>query len=139
MIIPQRYDEVIHIRYALSPEDYAKAEAFIKRIKPLLLTGDFQIEQTEKNKSFDREFSLTDQEKRDILKSLTADDCYQIEPNNNPRYKTDEVYKFFKEIEVIVFGELESTKLYLKMYIRESKTYDMVIVISFHKEGLHDL
>lgn len=138
-IIALRYTEVIHIRYALSPEDYAKAEAFIKKIKPLLMTGEFYIEPTEKNNYFDRKFSLTDQKKREILKSLTADDCYQIEPNNNPRYKTDEVYKFFKEVELPVFGELESTTLYLKMYIRESKTYDMVIVISFHEEGMHDM
>ena len=103
------------------------------------MTGEFYIEPTEKNNYFDRKFSLTDQKKREILKSLTADDCYQIEPNNNPRYKTDEVYKFFKEVELIVFGEFESTTLYLKMYIRESKTYDMVIVISFHEEGMHDM
>lgn len=134
-----RYTEVILIQYSLSAEDYEKARAFIKRISPLLQTGDFQIERTEKNKIFDRKFSLTDQEKRSILRSLTADDCYQIAPNNNPRYKTDEVYKFFKEIDLIVFGELESTKLYLKMYIRELNTYDMVIVISFHEEGMHDL
>ena len=120
---------MISIRCSLSSEDYEKAKAFVNDIKPLLRTGDIQIERTEKNKIFDRKFSLTDQKKCDILKSLTADDCYQIEPNNNPRYKTDEVYKFLKEVELIVFGELESTKLYLKMYIRELTTYDMVIVI----------
>ena len=134
-----RYTEVILIQYLLSTEDYEKARVFIKRINPLLQTGDFQIEKTEKNKIFDRKFSLTDQKKRSILRSLTADDCYQIELNNNPRYKTNEVYKFFKEVDLIVFGELESTKLYLKMYIRELNTYDMVIVISFHEEGIHDL
>lgn len=131
--------EVIPISCSLSPEDYKKAEAFIRKIKPLLKTGDFQIEQTAKNISFDRQFSLTHQTKCEILKSLTADDCYNIEPNNNPRYKTAEVYKFFKEIELIVFGESTQTKLYLKMYIRESTTYDIVIVISFHEEGMHDL
>ena len=82
---------------------------------------------------------MTHQEKLEILRSLTADDCYQIEPNNNIRYKTDDVYKFFKELELIIFGELESMKLYLKMYIRELKTHDLVIVISFHEEGMHDL
>lgn len=130
---------MISIRCFLSSEDYEKAKAFVNDIKPLLRTGDIQIERTEKNKIFDRKFSLTDQKKCDILKSLTADDCYQIEPNNNPRYKTDEVYKFLKEVELIVFGELESTKLYLKMYIKELTSYDMVIVISFHEEGMHDL
>lgn len=129
---------MIHIRYSLSSGDYKKAEEFIKQIRPLLSTGEFQIAPTEKNKDFDRKFSLTDWEKREIIKSLTADDCYQIEPNNNTRYKTDEVYKFFKDVELLVFGEPETAKLYLKMYIRETKTYDIVIVISFHEEGMHD-
>ena len=139
IIIVPIYTEVIYIRYSLTVDDYAKAEAFIKKIKPLLMTGDFSIELTEKNQYFDRKFSLTDQQKREILKALTADDCYQLEPNNNPRYKTSEVYKFFKAVDLIVFGEYESTTLYIKMYIRESKTYDMVIVISFHEEGMHDI
>lgn len=130
---------MIHISCILTPEDYKKAEAFIKTIKPLLSTGNFQIEKTEKNIMFDRQFSLTHQDKCEILKSLTADDCYNIEPNKNSRYPTSEVYKFFKEIELTVFGENETTKLYLKMYVKESKTYDMVIVISFHEEGLHEL
>ena len=138
MLNTLRKIEVIHISYSLSSADYKKAENFIKRIRPLLSTGDIQIESTEKNKFFDRKFSLTDQKKRELLKSLTADNCYQIEPNNNPRYKTDEVYKFFKEVDLPVFGELEATTLYLKMYIRESKTYDIVIVIPFHEEGMHD-
>lgn len=130
---------MIHISCILTPEDYKKAEAFIKRIKPLLSTGDFQIEKTEKNIMFDRQFSLTHQDKCEILKSLIADDCYKIEPNNNSRYQASEVYKFFREIELTVFGENETTRLYLKMYVKESKAYDMVIVISFHEEGLHEL
>ena len=130
---------MIHISCILTPEDYKKAKAFIKTIKPLLITGDFQIEKTEKNIMFDRQFSLTHQDKSEILKSLTADDCYKIEPNNNSGYQASEIYKFFKEVELTAFGESERTKLYLKMYVKESKAYDIVIVISFHEEGLHEL
>lgn len=130
---------MIFIRYALTVEEYEKAEIFIKRIKPLLRTGDFVVERTEKNKDFDEKFSLSNQEKCNILSALTAKDCYQIESNNNPRYKEAEIYKFFKEIEMFVYGELEILKLYLKMYIRETKTYDVVIVISFHEEGMYDV
>lgn len=130
---------MICISSRLSPEDYKKAEEFIKKIKPILNTNDFQIEPTEKNTYFARQVPLTTQEQCEILKSITADDCYKIEQNNNPRYKNVDVYKFFKEIELPVFGEIKSIKLYLKMYIKESKTYDIVIVISFHEEGMHDL
>lgn len=135
----QRYIEVIPIRRRLPDEDYSKADAFIRKLRPMLRTGEFQIEQTEKNRCFDRRFSLTHEKKRDILKSLTADDCYQIELNNNPRYEAGDVYKFFKEVTLEVFGEAECVKLYLKMYVRETKTYDMVIVISFHEEGMHEV
>lgn len=72
MLNTLRKIEVIHISYSLSSADYKKAENFIKRIRPLLSTGDIQIESTEKNKFFDRKFSLTDQKKRELLKSLTA-------------------------------------------------------------------
>lgn len=130
--------EVIHISCTLSSEDYLKSSKFISRIKPLLNTGDFQIVLTEKNKLFDCKFPLTDQKKRDILRSLTADDCYQIEPNNNPRYQAAEVYKFLKNVDLLSYGEQVAVELYIKMYIKESKSYDMVIVISFHEEGMHD-
>lgn len=53
MLNTLRKIEVIHISYSLSSADYKKAENFIKRIRPLLSTGDIQIESTEKNKFFD--------------------------------------------------------------------------------------
>ena len=125
--------------FILTSAERQQAEAFLGKIRPLLCTGEFTIARTEKNIAFDREFSLTHQEKCAILLTLTADDCCQIAMNNNPRYETDEVYIFFKETVLPVFGEPENVKLYLKMYIREARTYDIVIVISFHKEGMHDL
>ena len=69
--------------------------------------------------------------------SIRPEDCVKIEPNNNPRFVDSDVYVFIKNDEIMVYGELELHKLYIKIYLREKKTYDTVIVISFHEEGLH--
>ncbi len=45
---------------------------------------------------------------------------------------------FLKITDIIVYGEKETVKLYIKMYIRENKNFDIVIVISFHKEGVYE-
>ncbi len=75
--------------------------------------------------------------RKEILRSLTADDCTAIEPNNNSRYPDAEVYKFIKNCRLSVYGEDTDVKLYIKTYLREGKTRDIVIVISFHEEGMY--
>lgn len=82
---------------------------------------------------------MTQDEKTNILLSLSAEDCCQIEPNNSPGYGENVVYVFIKDAELFCYGEPQTVNLYIKMYIRETKTYDTVIVISFHEEGMHDL
>ena len=126
---------VIHSR--LSPQDLKKAECFLANIRPLLATKEFTIKQTEKNRVFDRQYNLRDAEKLEILKSLSASDCIKIEPNDNPRYSDTEVYCFLKNKIITVFGESETLCIYIKMYIQELSNHDIVIVISFHKEGMH--
>ena len=73
-----------------------------------------------------------------IMKQLCPEDCIKVEPNNNPRFEQTDIFVFLKCVEILVYGESETHKLYIKIYLREQKTYDTVIVISFHEEGLHD-
>jgi len=129
---------VICIANQLSAADYKKAEEFLARIKPLLMTRECQFKKSEKNKIFDQQFNLRDEQKIDIIKSLTADDCIKIAKNDNPRYADSEVYQFIKCVELLVYGENEVHKLYVKMYLAEQPRFDIVIVISFHKEGEYD-
>lgn len=129
---------MIRIANRLSAADYQKAEEFLKRIKPLLQTRECQFKKSLKNTTFDQQFNLRDEHKIDIIKSLTADDCVKIGPNDNPRYADSEVYQFIKCVELLVYGENEVHKLYIKMYLAVQPTYDIVIVISFHKEGEYD-
>lgn len=74
-----------------------------------------------------------------VLGMLTAGDCTKIEPNNNPRYPDSEVFFFLKNIRIFVYGETEEPLVYIKMYVAELSMNDCVIVISFHKEGMHDI
>ncbi len=128
---------MIRIGTPLSETDFVKVKEFLTKIKPLLASNECTFQISEKNKDFDRQFSLRDAEKINIIKSLTAEDCVKVEPNNNPRFTDTDVYVFIKCVEIVVYGEVEPHKLYIKIYLREKKTYDTVIVISFHEEGLH--
>lgn len=122
----------------LSPQDYEKVVEFLAKIRPLIKTGDVIIEPTEKNRFFDRRYNMRHAEKLKVLETLTAEDCTKIEVNNNPRYPEAEVYFFLKNVEVVVYGEPMSPCVYIKMYTQEFSTYDIVVTISFHEEGMHD-
>lgn len=100
--------------------------------------GEYQIKLNQKNKDFDRKFNLRDEEKKDILNSLTKEDCISVDINNNPNYEDSEIYVFLKEINIPVYGENTEVELYIKMYIKNCERYDMVIVISFHKSGEYE-
>ncbi len=93
---------------------------------------------SEKNKDFDRTHPLTDQQKKEVLKSLTTADRVGIAENDNPMYEEAEIYKFISTQDLIVYGEQIQVKLHIKMYITLAKFDEMVIVISFHKEGMYD-
>lgn len=129
---------MIHIRIPLSDTDFNKVKDFLAKIKPLLAVNECHFQPSEKNRDFDRQCPLRHEEKVKIIKSLTPEDCVKVEPNNNPRFEETDIFVFIKCVEITVFGETEPHKLYIKIYLREHKKYDNVIVISFHEEGLHD-
>ena len=124
----------------LSPEDYKKVEAFLERIRPMIKTGDVTIEQTEKNKIFDKKYNMRHAEKLRVIESLTAADCTKVELNDNPRYPLVDIHFFLKNVKTITcYGEPANPCVYIKMYMHECSTYDEVVTISFHEEGMHDL
>ena len=119
-------------------EVQTKAEAFLRQIRPLLKTGECTFAVREKNQIFDRMCPLKHKEKLDILLSLSKEDCVKIAPNDNPRYANCDVYVFFKTLELLCYGERQKVQLYIKMYLNAQKSFDVVIVISFHPEGMLD-
>ena len=130
--------EVIKIEIQLSDMERESVRIFLARVKSLLITGEYIIKPSWKNTEFDDKYALRDAQKREILKSLTVDDCIKIEDNTNARYDTATLFFFIKDISIEAYGEVELVSLYLKMYIKETKTHDTVIVISFHEEGMYD-
>ncbi len=130
------HTEVIHIHSANVSELVRRAQDFLDRIKPVLSTNECTFQQNEKNKEFDRQYNLRHEEKIRLIRSLEAADCVKIDPNNNSRYADSEVYIFIKSYLLTVYGEEKPVRIYIKMYLAETKTYDYVIVISFHQEGM---
>ena len=129
---------MIKIEIQLSDMERESVRVFLARVKSLLITGEYIIKPSWKNTEFDDKYALRDAQKREILKSLTVDDCIKIEDNTNARYDTATLFFFIKDVSIEAYGEVELVSLYLKMYIKETKTHDMVIVISFHEEGMYD-
>ena len=77
-------------------------------------------------------------EKIAFIKSICAEDCVKIEPNNNQRYSESEVYVFIKDLCMSFWGEQETISVYVKMYLDSRSSYDVVVVISFHLEGMYE-
>ena len=111
----------------------------LKRANALLVTNDFQIQMRDKNKRFERQYPLKNDQKVKILRSLKSEDCVDIAPNDNPRYPDNTVFKFIKKIEETFYGEKKEVTLYIKQYIVEKKDYELLMVISFHEEGDYDM
>ena len=130
--------EVIKIEIQLSDMERESVRVFLARVKSLLITGEYIIKPSWKNTEFDDKYALRDAQKRKILKSLTVDDCIKIEDNTNARYDTATLFFFIKDVSIEAYGEVELVSLFLKMYIKKTKTHDTVIVISFHEEGMYD-
>ncbi len=129
---------MIKIEIQLSDMERESVRVFLARVKSLLITGEYIIKPSWKNTEFDDKYALRDAQKRKILKSLTVDDCIKIEDNTNARYDTATLFFFIKDVSIEAYGEVELVSLFLKMYIKETKTHDTVIVISFHEEGMYD-
>ncbi len=129
---------MIKIENRLSDRDRESVRVFLRRMRSLLITGEYTIKPNWKNAEFDDKYGLRDAQKKDILKSLTEDDCIKVEDNTNARYDAATLFFFIKDVSLKTYGEVESVCIYLKMYLRETKTHETIIVISFHEEGMYD-
>lgn len=117
----------------LSEDQYANAKEFLEKCRPYLKTKECTFMSSAKNTEFNRRARLKDEDKIRIIEKLTADDCVKIEKNNNSNYPDAMVYVFIVEVELD-----DVVKLYIKMYLLEEKNCAIVIVISFHNEGVFE-
>ena len=123
----------------LALEERQRVEAFLKRVRALLPTKQCTFAPTDKNKSFDNKYNLRHDQKIDIIRSITVDDFIEIKRNEVPMYPDADLYVFYKTVKLLAYGEEAEVVVYVKEYILEDKNMEMVIVISLHEEGLHDL
>ncbi len=105
----------------------------------MLPTNQCTFKITEKNTQFDYKYNLSHAQKIEIIRSITVADFVESRPNAVPTYPDAELFIFHKAVELVIYGEKEKKLLYIKEYIIDDKNMEMVIVISFHEEGLHDL
>ena len=66
---------MIRIGIPLSETDFAKAKEFLARIRPLLASNECTFQISEKNKNFDRQYPMKDNEKVEIIRLLRPEDC----------------------------------------------------------------
>ncbi|MCI7473644.1 MAG: hypothetical protein MSB10_08215 [Clostridiales bacterium] len=124
----------------MSEPDQARVKIFLERAKALFPTSQYTFKPSDKNRELDIEFNLRDQEKVEILKSLTVEDCIEIRQNDNVRYPDADIFIFMKQVNLESYGEEITATLYIKDYIiTVPPNMEMVIVISFHREGMHDM
>ena len=100
----------------------------IKRIVDNDKNGDkFIIVRTKKNIEFMRDYSLNNEDIKNIIRSLSVDDCFAgPEKDRDPQYQ-GWIFKFNP-----VF---EDTKLYIKIRIEST---DKSVCLSVHEFGKYD-
>ena len=91
----------------LSEPDQARVKEFLDRAKALFPTSQYTFKPSDKNRELDIQFNLRDQEKVEILKSLTAEDCIEIRQNDNVRYPDADIFIFMKQVSLESYGEEE--------------------------------
>lgn len=127
---------MFEIEEVLSKDDKEKVKEFLEKCKALLATNECDFSIRDKNNDFDKCYPLKHNDKIEILRSLSVNDCVKIAPNLNSNYHECDVYIFIKESNLIVYGEEDTIRLYIKMYLIEQVHFDKIIVISFHKAGI---
>lgn len=100
----------------------------IKRIVDADINGDkFVIKRRKKNIDFMREYSLTNEDVKDIVRRLTVKDCYK-----GPEKDRDEAY----EGPLFFFSPMfEGIKIYIKIRIESD---EKSVCLSVHEFGKYD-
>lgn len=109
------------------------AQIFLKRVRSLLATNEFQLSMRDKNQDFVEKYKISYGKIKEMLLALDDIDCINVCSNNNPRYRNAIIYKFIKKYQLEYFGDICDIEVYIKLYIVMEKTYDLVMIISFHE------
>lgn len=114
----------------------ADIEKYLVEIKIAINAGKYRVEMNDRrqdNKDLFMDYLIDEENRKQILLSLTALDFSEILPNEHAGYEHEMLYVFGKDVNLLhrfCAGE-ELISLYIKFNKLES---NYVIVISFHKQ-----
>jgi len=118
----------------IDEKGFSDAQKFLECVRSRLVTNEYQIVKRGKNDEFLEKYKIKDNKVKEMLLALSGTDCISIEPNDNPNYPEATVYKFVKKYELDFFGVDSLIDVYIKLYILEKQTCDLVMVISIHED-----
>lgn len=110
-------------------------EEYLRKVKECADASRFFVSDRPKNHSFIAEFSIGQQDIKQILSSLTVHDFSKCEPNRSKHVcnKGELVYIFGKELQLRdIDGEEHIVKTYIKLKVMAKQSRDFCIVISLH-------
>ena len=108
----------------------------LKYIKHDCMKNNFDFSQNKDNNvAFDKEFHLTEQDKKHMLMSLTEKDFIKSEMSNKEKYNRNIVHIFKKKFFVKNnIGEKEIISVYFKLRIKNNENFRSY-VISLHESA----
>ena len=111
---------------------YYTSKEYAKEILNVIDNKRIEISNKEKNVRFLKEYSIIDNERKNIIKSLTKNNFVEKRENKDFRIKSEWLYIFNPMYQLTnKYGEKELVKLYIKICIIDDKIY----AESFHKDS----
>ena len=108
-------------------------EQYLSDVFTAVNAGRYQISSRQKNQDIYMDYLFTDEDAKEVILSLSADDFSDAVQNDHPQHLEEILYIFGKDIKLIPrYGESEEK---VSLYIKFNKLANQyVIVISFHKQ-----
>lgn len=111
----------------------SEVENYLADVRTAVKEGRYQVSPRDKNRELFIDYVFTEDKRKEVLLSLTADDFSDAVWNDHPQHPEEILYIFGKDIFLIPrFGKKEEK---ISLYIKFNKwSNSYLIVISFHKQ-----
>lgn len=108
-------------------------EQYLSEVFSAVNAGNYQISSRGKNQDIYMDYVFTEEDAKNVMLSLTADDFSGAVQNDHPNHPEEILYIFGKDIILMPrYGDSEET---VSLYIKFNKLVNQyVIIISFHKQ-----
>ncbi len=138
VMIGKGENKLSNIQPALPIVTKEDIEKYLEQVRKLISKGKFRIDRNRKRPKnialFDN-YVITEEDAKNILLGLKAEDFSHLLKNEHPGYEHEILYVFGKEVDLLKRYDEENE--ILNLYIKFNKIdapFDFLIVISFHIE-----